>query len=54
MADKKPTFDLANSHGVLNDMRDKSPEALNPSKSNFLSTVSVNVSRNQKYINNSK
>ena len=32
-------FDLADTHGVLNDMRDKSPKVLDPSKSNFLSTV---------------
>ena len=39
MAEKKQNFDLADTHGVLNDMRDKSPNVLEPSKSNFLSTV---------------
>jgi len=32
-------FDLADSHGILNDMRDKNPPNLNPEKSNFLNAV---------------
>ena len=37
MAENK--FDLADSHGILNDMRDKNPPTLNPEKSNFLNAV---------------
>jgi len=32
-------LDLMDSHGVLNDMRDKNPKTLNTDKTNFLSTV---------------
>jgi hypothetical protein len=36
-------FDLADSHGILNDMRDKNPPTLNPEKSNFLTAVRNNA-----------
>lgn len=41
MAENK--FDLADSHGILNDMRDKNPPTLNPEKSNFLNAVRNNA-----------
>ncbi len=41
MAENK--FDLADSHGILNDMRDKNPPTLNPEKSNFLTAVRNNA-----------